>query len=74
MPRAAWILRSARLREWGVALLASLGFAIWLAVTLAGGIGTIAAGSDKTLAMRKNISVTYADRRKELERLRDKRT
>jgi hypothetical protein len=69
----AWILRSARLREWGVALLASLGFAICLAVTLAGGIGTIAAGSDKTLAICKNVSATYADRRKELERLREKR-
>jgi hypothetical protein len=69
----AWILRSVRLREWSVALFAALGFVICLAVTLAGGIGTIAAGSDKTLAMRKNVSSTYADRRKELERLRENR-
>jgi hypothetical protein len=69
-----WILRSVRLRELGVALLAALGFLICLAVRLAGGIGTIAAGSDKTLAMRRNVLATYADRRKELERLRDKRT
>ena len=53
----AWICRSLRLREWGTALLASLGFAICLTVTLAGGIGTIAAGSDKLLASRANASV-----------------
>ena len=62
-----------RMRAWGGALLASLGFSICLAVTLAGGIGTIAAGSDKSLARRENASATYADRRKELESLRVKR-
>jgi hypothetical protein len=70
----AWILRAVRLRAWSVTFFASLGFLICLAVTLAGGIGTIAAGSDKSLAMRKNIAATHADRRKELESLRDKRT
>jgi|KBSSwiStaDraftv2_1062776.scaffolds.fasta_scaffold100575_5 hypothetical protein len=69
----AWIFRSLRLHEWGTALLASLGFSICLTVTLAGGIGTIAAGSDKLLATRAKASVTYADMRKELESLRDKR-
>jgi hypothetical protein len=69
----AWICRSVRMRAWGGALLGSLGFSICLAVTLAGGIGTIAAGSDKTLARRDNASTTYADRRKELESLRVKR-
>src|SRR5262249_56698691 len=51
----------------------TLGFAVCLVVTLAGGIGTIAASSDKSLATRKNISVTYADQRRELERLRNER-
>ena len=69
----AWIYRSFRLREWGTALLASLGFSICLTVTLAGGIGTIAAGSDKSLATRAKASATYADMRKELESLRDRR-
>ena len=69
----AWICRSLRLREWGTALLASLGFSICLAVTLAGGIGTIAAGSDTLLASRAKASVIYADMRKELEVLRDRR-
>jgi len=69
----AWICRSVRMRAWGGAVLGSLGFSICLAVTLAGGIGTIAAGSDKTLARRDNASTTYADRRKELESLRVKR-
>ena len=36
----AWICRSVRMRAWGGALLASLGFSVCLAVTLAGGIGT----------------------------------
>lgn len=69
----AWICRSLRLREWGTALLALLGFSICLTVTLAGGIGTIAAGSDKLLASRANASNLYADMRKELEILRDRR-
>ena len=69
----AWICRSLRLREWGTALLALLGFSICLTVTLAGGIGTIAAGSDKLLASRANASNLYADMRKELETLRDRR-
>ena len=70
----AWIYRSVRLREWSGALLASLSFAICLTVTLAGGIGTIAAGSDKSLATRANASATYANWRAELESLRDKRS
>jgi hypothetical protein len=70
----AWILRSLRSREWGTAVLAAVGFVICLAVTLAGGIGTIAGGSDKSLAARANASATYADRRTELESLRDKRS
>lgn len=70
----AWIFRSLRSREWGTAILAVFGFAVCLAVTIAGGIGTIAAGSDKSLASRANSSATYADRRKELESLRDKRS
>jgi hypothetical protein len=70
----AWIYRSLQSREWGTALIATLGFVICLAVTLAGGIGTIAAGSDKSLASRANASATYADRRKELESMRDKRS
>jgi hypothetical protein len=70
----AWICRSVRLREWSGALLASLGFAVCLAVTLAGGIGTIAAGFDKSLATRANASATYANWRVELERLRGKRS
>jgi hypothetical protein len=69
----AWICRSLRERAWGTALLASLGFSICLAVTLAGGIGTIAAGSDALLASRAKASAIYADMRKELEALRDKR-
>jgi len=69
----AWILRSVRIRAWGGAVLASFGFAICLAVTLAGGIGTIAASSDKLFALRANASATSADRRNELESLRAKR-
>jgi hypothetical protein len=69
----AWICRSLRERAWGTALLASLGFSICLAVTLAGGIGTIAAGSDALLASRAKASAIYADMRKELEVLRDQR-
>jgi hypothetical protein len=41
---------------------------------MAGGIGTIAAGSDKSLARRENASATYADWRNELESVRVKRT
>jgi hypothetical protein len=70
----AWILRSVRSRAWSAAVLAVLGFVICLAVTLAGGIGTIAAGSDKSLAARAHASATYADWRKELESSRDKRS
>jgi hypothetical protein len=69
----AWIYRSVRSRAWGTALVASLGFSICLAVTLAGGIGTIAAGSDALLASRAKASAIYADMRKELEVSRDKR-
>jgi hypothetical protein len=69
----AWIWRAIRVSAWGVALLASLAFAVCLAVTLAGGIGTIAAGSDKLLASRANATATYADQRKELEASRSKR-
>src|SRR5262245_30293356 len=54
-------------------MFASLAFAICVAVTLAGGIGTIAAGTDKLLTTRKNVSATYKDRRTELESLREKR-
>src|SRR5262249_14657399 len=49
----AWICRSVRIRNFGVAVFATLGFLICLSVTLAGGIGTIAAGTDKTLAARQ---------------------
>lgn len=70
----AWIYRSVRLREWSGAVVASLGFVICLAVTLAGGIGTIAAGSDKSLAARANASATYAMWRAELESLRERRS
>jgi hypothetical protein len=69
----AWILRSVRMRALSGAILASLGFSICLVVTLAGGIGTIAAGSDKSFALRANASASYADRRAELESLRAKR-
>jgi hypothetical protein len=70
----AWMYRSVRLRAWSGALLAALSFAICLSVTLAGGIGTIAAGSDKSLASRANASATYENWRAELKSLRDKRS
>jgi hypothetical protein len=70
----AWIWRSLRVREWGAALVAALGFALCLAVSLAGGIGTIAAGSDKSLATRAKLSASYADLRSELEALRSARS
>jgi hypothetical protein len=46
----AWIYRSLRLREWSTVILATLGFGVCLTVTSAGGVATIAAGSDKSLA------------------------
>jgi hypothetical protein len=61
------------MRRWGTALLALLGFALCLTVTLAGGIGTIASGTDSLLATRAKATASYADMRKELERLRDTR-
>lgn len=70
----AWIWRSVRVREWGVAFLATLGFVLCLAVTLAGGIGTIAAGSDKMQATRARASASYADTRNELEAVRSARS
>jgi hypothetical protein len=69
----AWICRSFRMRRWGTVLLASLGFSVCLAVTLAGGIGTIAVGGDALLSSRAKASANYADMRKELETMRDKR-
>jgi len=69
----AWITRSMRKRAWGTAVFSTLGFALCLAVTLAGGIGTIAASSDKSLSLRANASVLYAATQKELEALRDRR-
>src|SRR5262249_8399254 len=69
----AWTYRALSVREGGVALLALVGFLICLSGTLAGGIGTIATGSDKSLATRANTAATYADWRKELERSRDRR-
>jgi hypothetical protein len=69
----AWIWRSAKVREWGATVLATLGFALCLAVTLAGGIGTIAAGSDKTQAARARASASYADIRNEFETVRSAR-
>jgi hypothetical protein len=70
----AWIWRSLRVREWGAAFLAAFGFALCLAVSLAGGIGTIAAGADKSQATRARASESYADTRSELEALRGART
>jgi hypothetical protein len=70
----AWIWRSLRMREWGAAFLATLGFAVCLAVSLAGGIGTIAAGSDKSQATRARESASYSDLRNELETLRSARS
>jgi hypothetical protein len=70
----AWIYRSLRLHEWGTALLATIAFAICLAVSLAGGIGTIAAGSDKSQATRARASESYADLRSELDAVRSART
>jgi hypothetical protein len=70
----AWIWRSVKMREWGAAFLAALGFALCLAVTLAGGIGTIAAGTDKTQATHAKASASYADLRKELEAARSARS
>jgi hypothetical protein len=61
-------------REWGAAFLATLGFAVCLVVSLAGGIGTIAAGSDKSQASRARASESYSDLRTELEALRSART
>jgi hypothetical protein len=69
----AWIFRSIRLRAWGTALLALLGFSVCLAVTLAGGVGTIAAGTDTLLATRAKASASYADMRRELETMRGTR-
>jgi hypothetical protein len=70
----AWIWRSLRVREWGTAVVSALGFVLCLAVSLAGGIGTIAAGSDKSLATRAKLSSSYADLRSELEALRSARS
>jgi hypothetical protein len=52
----------------GLARVASLGFAIYLVVTLAVGIGTIAAVSDKIFAVRRNVSAACPDCRRELKR------
>lgn len=53
----------------GLALVASLGFVICLTVTLAVAISAIAPVSDRTLAVRRNVSAACPDCRSELERI-----
>jgi len=69
----AWIMRAIGLRAWFAAFIAFAGFTVCIAVTIAGGIGTIAVGSDKSRALRVNAAETYADKRSELEVLRERR-
>jgi len=66
----AWVWRALREGKWGVALFAGVGIGLCLAVTLAGAVGTIATGSDKSAASRTNATASYQDLRTNLENVR----